>query len=187
MIDVARHFFTVDEIKRHIDLAAQYKINRVHLHLSDDQGWRLEIKKYPDLTLIGGSTEVGGGPGGQIENGEDLIEGVTREVLEESGIKISVKKLAGVYSNTKSYIGWDNETFVPTKVIFDFLAVKVDGELRESEESIEVGWFSKNVVLDMIKEPWIRERANDMINFNGQVVYRVYSSRPYEVYRNEYI
>ena len=187
MIDVARHFFTVDEIKRQIDLAAQYKINRVHLHLSDDQGWRLEIKKYPDLTLIGGSTEVGGGPGGQIENGEDLIEGVTREVLEESGIKISVKKLAGVYSNTKSYIGWDNETFVPTKVIFDFLAVKVDGELRESEESIEVGWFSKNVVLDMIKEPWIRERANDMINFNGQVVYRVYSSRPYEVYRNEYI
>ena len=64
MIDVARHFFTVDEIKRQIDLAAQYKINRVHLHLSDDQGWRLEIKKYPELTLIGGSTEVGGGPGG---------------------------------------------------------------------------------------------------------------------------
>ncbi|MEG0307511.1 MAG: family 20 glycosylhydrolase [Clostridium sp.] len=64
MIDVARHFFAVDEVKRQIDLAAQYKINKVHLHLSDDQGWRLEIKKYPDLTKIGGSTEVGGGPGG---------------------------------------------------------------------------------------------------------------------------
>ena len=64
MIDVARHFFTEDEIKRQIDYAAQYKINRVHLHLTDDQGWRIEIKKYPDLTLIGGSTEVGGGPGG---------------------------------------------------------------------------------------------------------------------------
>lgn len=64
MIDVARHFFSVDEVKRQIDLAAQYKINKVHLHLSDDQGWRLEIKKYPDLTKIGGSTEVGGGPGG---------------------------------------------------------------------------------------------------------------------------
>lgn len=64
MIDVARHFFTKEEVNRQIDLAAQYKINRVHLHLSDDQGWRLEIKKYPDLTLIGGSTEVGGGPGG---------------------------------------------------------------------------------------------------------------------------
>lgn len=126
-------------------------------------------------------------PGGQIENGEDLIEGVTREVFEESGIKITVKKLAGVYSNTKSYIGWDNETFVPTKVIFDFLAVKGGGELRGSEESIEVGWFNKSVALDMIKEPWIKERAKDMLNFNGQVVYRVYSSRPYEVYRDEYI
>ena len=64
MIDVARHFFTEEEIKNQIDNAAQYKINRVHLHLTDDQGWRIEIKKYPDLTLIGGSTQVGGGPGG---------------------------------------------------------------------------------------------------------------------------
>ena len=64
MIDVARHFFTEEEIKRQIDFAAQYKINKVHLHLTDDQGWRIEIKKYPDLTLIGGSTQVGGGPGG---------------------------------------------------------------------------------------------------------------------------
>lgn len=64
MIDVARHFFTEEEIKKQIDYASQYKINRLHLHLTDDQGWRIEIKKYPDLTLIGGSTQVGGGPGG---------------------------------------------------------------------------------------------------------------------------
>ncbi|MGG7179382.1 beta-N-acetylhexosaminidase [Clostridium paraputrificum] len=76
MIDVARHFFTVDEVKRQIDLAAQYKINRVHLHLSDDQGWRLEIKKWPDLTTIGGSTEVGGGPGGYYtqEEFKDIVK-----------------------------------------------------------------------------------------------------------------
>ena len=76
MIDVARHFFTEDEVKRQIDLAAQYKINRVHLHLSDDQGWRLEIKKYPDLTLIGGSTEVGGGQGGYYtqEQFKEIVE-----------------------------------------------------------------------------------------------------------------
>lgn len=64
MIDVARHFFDEEVIKKQIDAAAQYKINKIHLHLTDDQGWRIEIKKYPDLTLIGGSTEVGGGPGG---------------------------------------------------------------------------------------------------------------------------
>ncbi|MGL5084775.1 MAG: beta-N-acetylhexosaminidase, partial [Clostridium sp.] len=64
MLDVARHFFTVEEVKRQIDLASLYKINKMHLHLSDDQGWRIEIKKYPELTTIGGSTEVGGGKGG---------------------------------------------------------------------------------------------------------------------------
>jgi hexosaminidase len=64
MLDVARHFFTVDDVKRYIDLIALLKINRLHLHLSDDQGWRIEIKKWPNLTKHGGSTEVGGGPGG---------------------------------------------------------------------------------------------------------------------------
>ncbi|MEG2935794.1 MAG: family 20 glycosylhydrolase, partial [Clostridium sp.] len=84
MIDVARHFFTVDEVKRQIDLAAQYKINKVHLHLSDDQGWRLEIKKYPDLTLIGGSTEVGGGLGGYYSQEEfkDIVDYASKQYVE---------------------------------------------------------------------------------------------------------
>lgn len=64
MLDVARHFFEVKDVKRYIDLLAQYKINTLHLHLSDDQGWRIEIKSWPKLTEIGGSTAVGGGKGG---------------------------------------------------------------------------------------------------------------------------
>lgn len=64
MLDVARHFFTVDEVKQYIDLLALYKLNTLHLHLSDDQGWRIQIDAWPRLTTVGGSTEVGGGPGG---------------------------------------------------------------------------------------------------------------------------
>ena len=64
MLDVARHFFSVEDVKRYIDFMATYKMNRLHLHLSDDQGWRIEIKSWPKLTEIGGSTEVGGGEGG---------------------------------------------------------------------------------------------------------------------------
>jgi hexosaminidase len=64
MLDVARHFFSVDEVKRYLDLISIYKLNRLHLHLADDQGWRIEIKSWPNLTKHGGSTEVGGGPGG---------------------------------------------------------------------------------------------------------------------------
>lgn len=64
MLDVARHFFGVAEVKRYIDLIAAYKMNILHLHLSDDQGWRIEIKSRPQLTEVGGSTQVGGGKGG---------------------------------------------------------------------------------------------------------------------------
>lgn len=64
MLDVARHFFAVEDVKRFIDLLAMYKMNRLHLHLADDQGWRIEIKSWPKLTEIGGSTQVGGGEGG---------------------------------------------------------------------------------------------------------------------------
>ena len=53
MLDVARHFFSVEEVKRFIDLMAAYKLNRFHWHLSDDQGWRAEIKKWPRLTTVG--------------------------------------------------------------------------------------------------------------------------------------
>ena len=53
MLDVARHFFTVDEVKSLIDRMALYKFNRLHLHLTDDQGWRIEIRRYPLLTEKG--------------------------------------------------------------------------------------------------------------------------------------
>ena len=64
MLDVARHFFDVADVKRYIDLLAAYKMNILHLHLTDDQGWRIEIKSWPNLTKHGASTQVGGGKGG---------------------------------------------------------------------------------------------------------------------------
>lgn len=65
-LDVARHFFPVSFVKKYIDLMANYKLNNFHWHLTDDQGWRIEIKKYPKLTTIGASrngTIVGNYPG----------------------------------------------------------------------------------------------------------------------------
>lgn len=64
MLDVARHFFGVEDVKRYLDLLALHKMNRLHLHLSDDQGWRIEIKSWPNLTAMGARTEVGGTVGG---------------------------------------------------------------------------------------------------------------------------
>jgi len=76
MLDVARHFFSVEDVKKVIDYAAMYKLNRLHLHLSDDQGWRIEIKSWPKLTSYGGQTQVGGGEGGFYtqEEYKDIID-----------------------------------------------------------------------------------------------------------------
>ncbi len=64
MLDVSRHFFGVSDVEKLIDLASYYKINTFHLHLSDDQGFRIVINSWPNLTTVGGSTAVGGGAGG---------------------------------------------------------------------------------------------------------------------------
>jgi len=84
MLDIARHPFGPDEIERAIDLAAAHKLNRFHLHLTDDQGWRIEIEAWPDLALVGGASEVGGGDGGFLTQAEymDLVAyAVARHVV----------------------------------------------------------------------------------------------------------
>jgi hexosaminidase len=53
MLDACRHFMPVEFVKKYIDLIALHKQNQFHWHLTDDQGWRIEIKKYPELTTIG--------------------------------------------------------------------------------------------------------------------------------------
>jgi hexosaminidase len=64
MLDVARHFLPPADVKRLIDLYALYKLNRLHLHLADDQGWRIEIKSWPNLTAVSGKTAIGDAPAG---------------------------------------------------------------------------------------------------------------------------
>jgi hexosaminidase len=64
MLDVSRHFFTVREVQQYIDLMAIYKLNVLHLGLTNDQGWRIQINSRPKLTAVGSLTQVGGGPGG---------------------------------------------------------------------------------------------------------------------------
>jgi 8-oxo-dGTP diphosphatase len=124
-------------------------------------------------------------PGGVVEVGEDLLSALKREVEEESGIIIEVKELVGVYSNTQMYVKEETGDFVPTKVIFGFLGKMVSGELRTSEESVEVGWFERESVLDMITHHALKDRTRDMLEFDGKVMYRVYSTSPYEIHLQE--
>ncbi len=64
MLDVARHFFSVAQVEDYLDRAVAYKVNTFHLHLSDDQGWRIAINSWPRLATVGGRSSVHGDPGG---------------------------------------------------------------------------------------------------------------------------
>lgn len=127
MIDVARHFFSVDEIERQIDHAADYKINTVHLHLSDDQGWRLEIKKYPDLTLIGGSTAVNGDKGGYY----------TQEDFKEI-----VKYAADRYIDIIPEFDMPGHT---NAALASYGFLNPDGQKKELYTGIDVGFSTLNI------------------------------------------
>ncbi|MFO7191545.1 MULTISPECIES: beta-N-acetylhexosaminidase [Thermocrispum] len=75
MLDIARHFHTPDEIKSYIDQIVHYKINYLHLHLTDDQGWRIEIDSWPDLAPVGGGPGTGvDGVGGGYLTKEDYAD-----------------------------------------------------------------------------------------------------------------
>ena len=110
-------------------------------------------------------------PGGQVEEGENLIEALQREIKEEAGVTASIGTLVGIYSNIKS----------PTKLIFGFLGDYVSGELATSDESLETEWVTRHSALQRVSNPIIYDRMKDMLDFSGRVIYRVYSTDPYQV------
>jgi len=113
-------------------------------------------------------------PGGITEVGENLIDGVIREIQEESGIIVTVSHLISIVSNTAIHKWYDGETDVPTKVMFDFVCRAAGGELTVSEETSECRWVPKDQVLDWITLPGIRKRYEAYLNFNGSVNYLEY-------------
>ena len=122
MLDVSRHFFGVKDVKRFIDLITMYKMNVLHLHLADDQGWRIEIKSWPKLTEIGGSTEVGGGAGGFF----------TQEDYKEI-----VKYAADRYVMIVPEIDMPGHT---NAALASYAELNCDGKARELYTGTEVGF-----------------------------------------------
>ncbi len=127
-------------------------------------------------------------PGGQIEVGENIEDGVLREIREESGIKASVRCLVGVYSNVGQRLFDDGVTHVPTKVMLDFLCDYIEGEPTVSEETSEVIWAPKHEALGYITSPAVRFRFNKALAFNGRICYSSYLTSPeFQVLTGRYI
>ncbi|AOW22010.1 beta-N-acetylglucosaminidase [Urechidicola croceus] len=150
-LDVGRHFFSVKSIKKYIDLIAMHKMNNFHWHLTEDQGWRIEIKKYPKLTEIGGfrkGTAIGlagtknapytydnipyGGYYTQEEIKEVIAYASERHITVIPEIELPGHSLAALaaypqFGNTKGPYevakrwGIFKETYAPTEETFNFL------------------------------------------------------------------
>ena len=140
MLDVARIFFSVAEVKQFIDYLVAYKMNVLHLHLTDDQGWRIEIKSWPKLTEVGSLTQVGGGKGGFYTQAEykeivkyamDRFITVVPEIDMPGHVNAAVlayPELNGTGKAPKSYTG--------TEVGFSCLAVDKDVTYRFIDDVI---------------------------------------------------
>lgn len=109
-------------------------------------------------------------PGGQVEQGETLIEAAVRETQEEAGVAIKIKTLGTVDSNLTRNL-----------LIFGFLAAYISGELATSSETPEVRWASRDEVLPLITHPAIHTRVRYLLNYDGRVVYHAYHLDPYQV------
>ncbi|MBW5481511.1 beta-N-acetylhexosaminidase [Streptomyces bambusae] len=146
LLDIARHFFTVEQVKRYVDQLAQYKINTLHLHLTDDQGWRLEIESWPMLAAYGGGSEVGGGPGGAwtMDEYRELVAYAAEryvEVVPEIDMPGHTHAALASYADLNCD-GKPRDRYTGTKVGFSSLCVRkaktyefVDDVLREVAEA----------------------------------------------------
>ncbi|MDO5325566.1 MAG: NUDIX domain-containing protein [Clostridia bacterium] len=142
-----------------------YKENKVLLIRSPRRGWEF--------------------PGGVIEQGEVITDGLKREIWEESGILAEPLALAGVNQNLALKKGYGplEGMLLPPVVIFDFICVYVGGTETLSEESQEIGWFFPEEAVKLVQHPGYAERLRTMLRFSGTIKLAAYEKTA-EAFRN---
>lgn len=116
-------------------------------------------------------------PQGRVEEGEDLLEALHREVREEAGIIIEAGPLAAIWSMVSP----------PSALIFTFLGRYKSGSLSGGGDSLEAAWFPEEVALDMVSSSVMKERLRCLVTYNGSIMYRSYTLKPYQLHQESVI
>lgn len=110
-------------------------------------------------------------PQGRVEEGENLVDALCREVREEAGIEIEPGPLGAVWSLISE----------SPAIIFTFLGCYRSGDLLTSGDSEEAGWFTEEEAIEKVTGAVMNGRLKALLDFNGSLVYRSYSTRPYQI------
>lgn len=117
-------------------------------------------------------------PGGQVEVGENVIDAVKREIMEEAGIDIEVEEVFCISSNTGKHPGYNGVKEIPTKIMLDFICRAKSGVPRPSDENSESAYIPKDEVLNLIQAPAIIERYKAYLEYAGRPIYLEYVTKP---------
>ncbi len=117
-------------------------------------------------------------PGGIVESGENVIDAVKREILEETGVRVRVGELFCIASNTTAHPGYNGVREVPTKLNLDFLCTYLDGDIRPSEENSETRWVPPDEAASMITHGPIIDRFQAYQTYSGRPAYLEYGTHP---------
>ena len=115
-------------------------------------------------------------PGGALEESESITDGLIRETLEETGIRIEVTNLVALLCNTEA-----------SRYIFLFLGERVSGKPTISVESEEVKWIPEASLLETLQRPKIKDRARLCLEFKGSPRHIVFQNKPYEILEDRFL
>lgn len=153
-LDVARHFFTVEQVKRQIDLISQFKINKLHMHLSDDQGWRLEIKgemygeSLDKLRTIGASTSCstnGYKPGQYTQEAFVNALAHAKEIsASDTALDESINEALGALQSAMDALNLKDDAYDLSLLIW----LIAQTEEMNGDDYLEAGWNELQTVLE---------------------------------------
>lgn len=140
-----------------------YKEDKVLLIKSERRGWEY--------------------PGGVLEQGEAILDGLRREIFEESGIVAEPEKLVGIYQrlNKKDGYGYLEGRVLPPTVNLTFICTYVDGKERITDESIDVGWFTPDEAREKVTVPDIKKRLEDILEYDGKQHFHIFKNEDGEI------